>query len=78
MKFFFYRKKLYRVTSLNNNVFISLSTFMLHHKVNVKSQDQFYLLVIWSIFNNLILLIYRICTYFFFLLGRFSFPFFCF
>jgi len=39
---FFYRKKLCRVTSLNNNVFISLSTFILHHNINVKSQDQFY------------------------------------
>jgi len=41
MKFFLYRKKLYRVTSLNNYVFISLSTFKLHN-VNVKSQDHFY------------------------------------
>lgn len=36
MKFFLYRKKLYRVTRLNNYVFISLSTFELHN-VNVKS-----------------------------------------
>jgi len=39
---FLYRKKLYRVTSLNNYVFISLSTFKLHHNVNIKSQDHFY------------------------------------
>lgn len=35
-KFFLEKRNLYRVTSLNNNVFISLCTLKLH--LNVKSQ----------------------------------------